>query len=670
MDKQTISNRYRILQELSEGGFGRTFLAEDLHLPTKPRCVVKQLKLQFENEESINLARRLFEQEAEVLYRLGSHPNIPNLLAHFEEEGEFYLVQELIEGYTLAQEFAGGKRFTEKETVEVLRQILETLTFVHSQKVIHRDIKPSNLIRRYADGKIFLIDFGAVKQVGINQNNQSPTFHSTVAIGSEGYMPSEQTAGKPRFASDLYALGLVMIEGLTGLHPVKLNQNQNTGEFVWQHKTQLRPDVEKFISRLVRYDYRQRYNTAAEAGAALNMIVRSNMDFAPKTPVAASPNRFAQPSLPPQVYQTPPSVLTQQAFHPPVAIQMQQQQQQAYFPPPTIIAPVRPGSDKQKKGALSWLWNNDLALGAFVVMAVFGLFFAGGYALVKGLTSTEKPVVNKTQPQNFATEPISAGAFEEAISQANEAIEKEPRATTKFEWEEIGNHYKRAATLLSSIQRSNPVYEEAQSKIAEYRTKSQNAFQKAKEAESSPRLISNNSQPSTTTIPTNYPSGNNPAPTTQKILKTARMPAPRREKSYLVFNSSEGDYIGKGLDWVFTSSESKFTANGSKRYITLGVDGNDKWFHLTISVPDNYTFQVGSYTDAGYHQGNSNSSPSMSFSGDGRGCTVGDGSFNIHSIAFNEAGTELQYLDISFKQRCQNTSSVLLGRWRYDITGF
>lgn len=161
MENPTIANRYRILQKISEGGFGQTFLAEDLHLPTKPQCVVKQLKPQFTDAESVNVARRVFEQEANVLYRLSNHPNIPKLLAHFEEAGEFYLVQEFIEGLTLAQELAGGKRYAEKDALEFLKQTLETLAFVHSRGVIHRDIKPSNFIRRASDGKIFLIDFGA-----------------------------------------------------------------------------------------------------------------------------------------------------------------------------------------------------------------------------------------------------------------------------------------------------------------------------------------------------------------------------------------------------------------------------------------------------------------------------------------------------------------------------
>ncbi|HEX8736720.1 MAG TPA: serine/threonine-protein kinase, partial [Pyrinomonadaceae bacterium] len=275
MQPVTISNRYRIVQNLGEGGFGQTFLAEDLHLPTKPRCVVKHLKPQAGDEETVRLARRLFEQEAEVLYRLGNHPQIPTILAHFEEAGEFYLVQELIEGKTLSQEFARGRKYTESQAIDLMRQVLETLAFVHEQNVIHRDIKPSNLIRRASDGRIFLIDFGAVKQVSVNPFNNKASFHSTVAIGSAGYTPGEQAAGKPCFASDLYAVGLVVIEALTTLHPLKLSQNQTTGEFHWQHKTNLKPDLMSFVNKLVRYDFRQRFHSAKEAFTALNTIASS-----------------------------------------------------------------------------------------------------------------------------------------------------------------------------------------------------------------------------------------------------------------------------------------------------------------------------------------------------------------------------------------------------------
>ncbi|MDQ3801249.1 MAG: protein kinase, partial [Acidobacteriota bacterium] len=421
MQPVTISNRYRILQNLGAGGFGQTFLAEDLHLPTKPRCVVKHLKPQAADEESVRLARRLFEQEAEVLYRLGNHPQIPTILAHFEEAGEFYLVQELIEGETLAQDFARGKKYSEAQAVDLLRQVLETLAFVHGQNVIHRDIKPSNLIRRAADGKIFLIDFGAVKQVSINPFNNKASFHSTVAIGSAGYTPGEQAAGKPCFASDLYALGLLTIEALTMLHPLKISQNQTTGEFLWQHKTSLHPDLMSFINKLVRYDFRQRFHSAKEAFAALNTIA-SSLGYGRKQQNFVQPKIF-QPIHPVAVHtppvavqspvaaqspfniQNPPTPAPQEQFAPTIAPTQpapQQQQQQQKPPqanlPPTIVYSPQPvyqpefqqqggfpraeAQRRESRGFFQWIWNNDLALGLSVAALVLGFIFIGGYVLI------------------------------------------------------------------------------------------------------------------------------------------------------------------------------------------------------------------------------------------------------------------------------------------------
>src|ERR671933_63504 len=162
---KTLSGRYKIVKHLGGGGFGQTYIAEDLQLPGNPLCVVKQLKPKATEQLALQIARRLFDREAQVLYQLGNHDQIPRLLAHFEEEQEFYLVQEFIEGHELRQEMPIGVHLSETQVIAILQDILKVLEFVHQQDVIHRDIKPSNLIRRKRDGKIFLIDFGAVKQL-------------------------------------------------------------------------------------------------------------------------------------------------------------------------------------------------------------------------------------------------------------------------------------------------------------------------------------------------------------------------------------------------------------------------------------------------------------------------------------------------------------------------
>ncbi|HEY9698057.1 MAG TPA: serine/threonine-protein kinase [Trichocoleus sp.] len=286
-----LGGRYKPIQQLGVGGFGRTFLAEDLHLPGHPRCVVKQLKPQVKSEDTLLMARRCFNTEAQVLYRLGVHPRIPRLLAHFEDGPEFYLAQEFIEGDPLTQEFAEGRPWSQGRAASLVREILEVLAFVHQQQVIHRDLKPSNLIRRRDDHQIVLIDFGAVKQVS-SQNLDPDTglTNLTISIGTQGYMPNEQLAGKPRFSSDVYAAGVLGIQALTGLHPKHLDED-SIGEIAWhEYAPQLHPELVQILDRMVRYDFRERYVDAMEALAALAQLPASvfeDMTEPPETIVQA-----------------------------------------------------------------------------------------------------------------------------------------------------------------------------------------------------------------------------------------------------------------------------------------------------------------------------------------------------------------------------------------------
>ncbi|MEO1390364.1 MAG: serine/threonine-protein kinase [Cyanobacteria bacterium J06634_6] len=283
-----LGRRYQVIASLGSGSFGETFLAADLHLPGQPRCVVKQLQPTVRTERSLQIARRLFETEANVLARLGEHPQIPRLLAHFEEKEEFYLVQELIEGQDLSAELPTvqtqtGQTWSDSEAIAFLHDLLNTLSFVHDAGVIHRDIKPSNLIRRQQDRRIVLIDFGAVKQVGtqlvadpsgLDPNVSQPGAPRTIAIGTEGYMPPEQIAGHPQFSSDIYAAGIIAIQALTGQLPSRLERNPNTGEIDWHHLSpQVRPPLKNLIDTMVRYDFRTRYNSASEALTALRSML-------------------------------------------------------------------------------------------------------------------------------------------------------------------------------------------------------------------------------------------------------------------------------------------------------------------------------------------------------------------------------------------------------------
>ncbi|MBF2079836.1 MAG: tetratricopeptide repeat protein [Synechococcales cyanobacterium T60_A2020_003] len=267
-----LGGRYKIVGQLGAGGFGQTFIAEDVHLPGHPRCVIKQLKPQSTSSKALEMARRCFHTEAQVLYQLGIHEQIPRLLAHFEEDKEFYLAQEFIEGEPLTPELVSGRPWSEARAVRLLRDTLEVLAFVHQKQVIHRDLKPSNLIRRRLDHRLVLIDFGAVKQASTLADPETGVTDVTISIGTQGYMPSEQVAGKPRFSSDVYAVGILGIQALTGIHPRCLGEDER-GEIAWWHRAEhVRPELAEILNQMVRYDFRDRYPTAVEALEALDAL--------------------------------------------------------------------------------------------------------------------------------------------------------------------------------------------------------------------------------------------------------------------------------------------------------------------------------------------------------------------------------------------------------------
>jgi WD40 repeat protein/tRNA A-37 threonylcarbamoyl transferase component Bud32 len=312
----TLSSRYKIVKHLGGGGFGQTYLAEDLQLPGNPLCVVKQLHPQSTDPLTLQVAKRLFDREAQVLYQLGNHDQIPRLLAHFEENQEFYLVQEFIEGHDLKQELPVGLRLNETQVIALCQELLTILEFVHDKGVIHRDIKPANIIRRKQDGKLVLIDFGAVKQVATQTANSQKDTSLTVAIGSPGYMPNEQLSGKPQFCSDIYAVGMLGIQALTGLPPSQLPSDAKTSEILWRDKWQhdipakqvaANPHLADVLDTMVRYDYRQRYQTATEALQALQPVTLSNSPTVTVSSDQDTTTSFADPSEATVTY-SPPQV--------------------------------------------------------------------------------------------------------------------------------------------------------------------------------------------------------------------------------------------------------------------------------------------------------------------------------------------------------------------------
>lgn len=312
-----LRGRYRPVQPIGQGGFGRTYLALDEdRLGT--RCVVKQFSPQVQGTKSLEKAIRLFNQEAMRLDELGEHPQIPTLLAYFEQDDYLYLVQQFVEGQSLLQVMRQQGAFNERQIRDVLADLLPVLRFVHQHQVIHRDITPSNILRRQPDGRLILIDFGVAKQI-----NDAPPETGT-RIGTEGYAPLEQfRGGKAYPASDLYSLGATCIHLMTETRPDNL-YDPLEGRLVWREHlsekgTVVSDQLAHIMDTMLKDMVSERYQSADEVMRDLNADYfmpsakpRSAPTFRPPPQAARPAGR--SPSTPPLAKNSAPPT-----SHPPVS---------------------------------------------------------------------------------------------------------------------------------------------------------------------------------------------------------------------------------------------------------------------------------------------------------------------------------------------------------------
>jgi serine/threonine protein kinase len=262
-----LNQRYRSVKLLGQGGFGRTFLARDEHTPTATFCVIKQFHPL--GQPHSPKAAQLFQQEAMRLAELGHHDQIPTLYAHFEEQGQQYIVQQYIEGQNLAEEFQQAGVFSETQVRELLLDLLPVLQFVHQGGVIHRDIKPENIIRRRSDRRLILVDFGAAKYATVTALAQTGTM-----IGSAEYTAPEQLKGRATLSSDLYSLGVTCLALLTGLSPFDLF-DVHEDRWNWRAYLDQNPvsdGLGTVLDRMVANAVKDRWASSEEIFAALTKM--------------------------------------------------------------------------------------------------------------------------------------------------------------------------------------------------------------------------------------------------------------------------------------------------------------------------------------------------------------------------------------------------------------
>ncbi|MCW5316825.1 protein kinase [Nostoc sp. KVJ3] len=269
--KRLFRDRYEILQVLGKGGFGITFLAKNTLLPGNPLCVIKQLCLKVTNPQSWQRACARFEKEARTLAKLGSHSQIPMLLDYFQANGEFFLIQEYIPGLTLAREVRQTGPKSETSVKQFLQEFLPVLQYLQKHHVIHRDIKPQNLLRCEYDGRVVLIDFGAVKEQLVNAcENSTNQAANTNFIGTRGFAPPEQFSLRPVYASDIYALGVTCIYMLSAKSPLEFDYHPITGEICWQKELNISDSFAQILGKMVKMALDDRFKTADEVMKALS----------------------------------------------------------------------------------------------------------------------------------------------------------------------------------------------------------------------------------------------------------------------------------------------------------------------------------------------------------------------------------------------------------------
>ncbi|MFQ4135771.1 protein kinase domain-containing protein [Nodosilinea sp. PGN35] len=338
--ERLLGGHYRLLRQLSRGSFGDTYLAEDTHR-FQELCVLKEFNPQVPGKLALDKAQTLFEREASILYQI-NHPQVPRFRELLRDEGRLFLVQDYVEGPTyrelLDRRRAVGERFSEAEGVQFLIQTLPLLQYLHSIGIVHRDISPDNLIQRNADGRPVLIDFGGVKQLVVNVRHQlgvpqpyQAADGTITRLGTVGYVPEEQLeSGQVSPATDLYALGMTALVLLTGKDPDALYDDRRD-RWVWPQQVELSATLSQVLARLVAHDPGDRYPSAGQALAALNLAHPDPLAAAWSQPM---PIRM-QPVVPPPRPEPPPpptvAVAPAASYGPPMA----------YDPTATVAPPPR-----------------------------------------------------------------------------------------------------------------------------------------------------------------------------------------------------------------------------------------------------------------------------------------------------------------------------------------
>ena len=368
-----LQNRYRIIQILGQGGFGRTYLAEDQRRFNE-LCAIKELIPTPTGTGAWEKAQELFAREAAILYQI-QHPQVPQFRERFEQDQRLFLVQDYVAGKTyralLDERKAIDQTFTEAEVLLLMRSLLPVLEHLHTRGIIHRDISPENIILRESDRLPVLIDFGVVKELATKLQSLNASTPVTT-VGKLGYAPSEQMqTGRAYPSSDLYALAVTVLVLLTGKEPQELfDENQLTWN--WQKLVKVDPRFAQILNRMLSHSPSDRFASVADLTQALQALAQPNqVNAALSNMETVAVGRRPDP-IPPAAPKRPDPVIPD--------------------PPPS-----------------NSILDNPLALGA-IGAAVIILAGFGSWAVVSSIRSQPKTLAPEAPPQTFPSPVITGNA--------------------------------------------------------------------------------------------------------------------------------------------------------------------------------------------------------------------------------------------------------------------
>ncbi len=403
-----LQNHYRIVQLLGQGGFGRTYLAEDQGRFNE-RCAIKEFVPTQGADRFSDKATELFQREAAVLYQI-SHPQIPKFRATFEEEERLFLVQDYVQGPTyhevLKQRKQLGGAFSETEVRQFLQQLLPVLAHIHAKGIIHRDVSPDNIILRQQDGLPVLIDFGVVKEVVTRMQLDGVVSHATT-VGKAGYAPSEQMqTGRAYPNSDLYALAVTAVVLLTGKEPQDLFDDVNA-VWTWRDQVTVSPELSAVLNKALSYRPGDRFQSVSQMSQALQTGRIEDSASPQPNQALAAPSQMARPVPPVSQMKTIAvgRANPDQSFTHPGMTQGMTQGVNPGNPtahrPTTVNQPSTRMVMPSERPSQPSLLENPLAVGGLAVgLAAIAGF--GGWAVVKSLdnTVTPTPTITSLPPLN------------------------------------------------------------------------------------------------------------------------------------------------------------------------------------------------------------------------------------------------------------------------------